>query len=1555
MDPALTTLVTLAAPLMSQITSGILGNRSDALFCDTLRRIRAALQEEGVPVNHELQRAVRQATLQALLYICERYRKELESPASLSGVIQLVLAPPTDLQWINLVISTIQAELLQVRTPTYLPPSSVVDQQLDLLLQPHGGTAHERAVALRLALEAEILSDLERRIPLPADTLPPRVVELLQSGWEEPGADGKPVQVNWFALNCAFFAHYLKQNPEWHLRYLSQLLTRLSGTVTAFGGEWNNLQVEMATLGQGLTERLEAVQQQLLAREERLQGLQSHLNAILPTLVQDMSILPEMARTLQSVRHLAGGRFVKAGHPVDFPRRWHDDALIEDLINRGPFVGRQEVLTGLTQATATGGYLLVTAPAGGGKSTVLAHWVRALREMAPTSAVIYHFFSTSWGTHDINGALACLTEQLLGLHSIQGDVRESEPGTLRTVLHQTLQMRHPTPVLVVLDALDEAQDQSRPGDFPLPQGLLPPRLGQNVVVLFSIRTTDGTATAATLRAHLGIPTLTTLSLPSLDQEAVQELLRQSFSQAVRGKAEDAEWVTHLLEKTGGLPIYLRHLIEQLSYEPEPQWDTLLHQLPRDVQSFISQAAKAVAHFPAWRDALCFLALAPGPLSTTDLRALTVRSGHPLTREDIEAVPWSVKRWLEQQEEEWAFQHLTIAEAYSSRYLEGQEHKDFMSYLLDYGAAWESHRSAFVLRHYPSLLQKAVIDRKTHQTTLYNLARNDTFLRTQDNSQLFSDALALPLHTLQMALLTAIEADDAGTVAEFLLRHARRVAGTRLETPMEALNRGQLLRAWLIAELYPSEQTVLWHLLIAWQLKLNGMTPTAQEILYRLYSKGVEPLLEDWQQESAIAILSQLWDLDEQLFLSLCQSLLSPEDRIKLARIFATSEKTVHLVKLVNVASYEDARVLSALAITLAKLNNFTEAHRCAELILKEQHQWSTWLAIRTLLFIVPLQFENGYADVADHTFERVTKLLQEFHGWELVRGLALLASAKGKAGKQAEALALLETAQQKAHDPATADEPTWLKELATHADSDWATYLQAQDKIEAICAIATAFAATGKALEASSYFREAEQIADNLYEGINDLNARLYYPELLETIIMAQTRCHLFDKARVTAEKIPLLFQKFETLTDIALEQIQLGNSAQATTTLNDIYRLTYDIAPSQRTNQWLSAIALVHIQTDTPQYALTTVQKLLEQQERQLEIPEHRANALWEVTVVQLEIGNISVGENLLQHTLQLLNDGQDNWSQSEVLANVALVQSQLLQLESALATIRAISVPVLKAAILSKIALLEATAGRFDSLQLVTPLALTAIEQEESRDFRWETNWIRANLERAQTLMASSFSNLKDETPPQVWQVSTTEAPDTSDLVHLIKAFKSNHAEMDNPRYLLEQIDALYREENRKPHLYIVTTLIENGLYQAALQFNESINTDKHLLEVLVALAKIPSLAQDELVGQSLIRDEKIAEFFSTSTKATLLRPLVMNIVEMKMNQSKMHTTKHSDSTSNIAEPPAQGKYYHILSQLLVTCAYYLDTAYDVCALLAHLYPQASEQIGFHILQNE
>jgi len=191
-------------------------------------------------------------------------------------------------------------------------------------------------------------------------------------------------------------------------------------------------------------------------------------------------------------------------------------------------------------------------------------------------------------------------------------------------------------------------------------------------------------------------------------------------------------------------------------------------------------------------------------------------------------------------------------------------------LLDWCSHWQDHKSPYALRYYPQHL--LAIQR---YDALYALARSDIFLQAQED--ILTDEPEATLHTLRAALGAAIVQDDAAMIAECCLAHARRLVAITQESPLDALRAGNLKRAWALADLFSMERWVLWHLLLAWELRDQGRRKEAQATLERLQTRHLSRLPEP-QGIYAACLLRHIADLNWDAFNTLAEQMVDSTNR-----------------------------------------------------------------------------------------------------------------------------------------------------------------------------------------------------------------------------------------------------------------------------------------------------------------------------------------------------------------------------------------------------------------------------------------------------------------------------------------------------------------------------------------------------------------------------------------------------------------------------------------------------------------------------------------------------
>ncbi|MEQ9356827.1 SMEK domain-containing protein [Coleofasciculus chthonoplastes] len=527
------------------------------------------------------------------------------------------------------------------------------------------------------------------------------------------------------------------------------------------------------------------------------------------------------------------------------------------------FVGREEERQKLARFLQenSSGLFLVTAPAGFGKTALLANWVKELQNK--DCDIAYHFFNER--TRSIETAYRNLIRQLDADNEFAYDLSSNNKDNLRTILYNGLRSGRQTekPLIIVIDGLDEAGEIFLP-PFPNP-------LPENVFVIASARAEKGQEQKYLEGwTEKGEP----LHLERLSKSAIAQWLREAGNGELAGFADDTSLVNQLDQITQGFPLYLSCLIDDLCHHAPKHIQNiqeLLAQTPKSFEEYVQQQIKRLDELDLpderWQF-FALLAVAKGALTKEDIKAVTKMRDRQLRQMHL---CWQVTRWIRITADNlYAFAHPLLATTFAAKLDDDEDAEDALENLIDYCSHWQEHQSHYALQYYPEHLRE-----EKRWEELYAIARNPDFAATQ--SEQLPNEPDLPLKTVQAALLGAVEEDKAERMAEFVLIHAHRLGQTNAqESPLEALRSDSLKRAWVLADQYEIERCILWYLLLAWELKDEGKLDDARDTLKRLQQKNLPffPIngATDWQHKYAAYFLAHIFEVSEETCLTLHQRL-----------------------------------------------------------------------------------------------------------------------------------------------------------------------------------------------------------------------------------------------------------------------------------------------------------------------------------------------------------------------------------------------------------------------------------------------------------------------------------------------------------------------------------------------------------------------------------------------------------------------------------------------------------------------------------------------------------
>ncbi|RPI23057.1 MAG: ATP-binding protein, partial [Chloroflexota bacterium] len=228
-----------------------------------------------------------------------------------------------------------------------------------------------------------------------------------------------------------------------------------------------------------------------------------------------------------------------------------------------PFGGRArdlEALDGWLSDSGNPRYALLAAPAGRGKSALLAHWVHGLSERQERVRTVYFPISIRFNTNLESVVFSSLAARLAHLHG-EPVLNTSDVQQYRSLFSEYL--RRPLPggerLLVVLDGLDEAAGWQPAAD------LFPHEPPEHLRVLAAARLVAGDPEAAGWLACLGWDRpgkACRLPLGQLDHAGVADILAKMGNPLDRLAAK-IDMVARLYELSQGDPLLVRLYVEAL--------------------------------------------------------------------------------------------------------------------------------------------------------------------------------------------------------------------------------------------------------------------------------------------------------------------------------------------------------------------------------------------------------------------------------------------------------------------------------------------------------------------------------------------------------------------------------------------------------------------------------------------------------------------------------------------------------------------------------------------------------------------------------------------------------------------------------------------------------------------------------------------------------------------------------------------------------------------------------------------------------------------------------
>jgi Domain of unknown function (DUF4062) len=388
------------------------------------------------------------------------------------------------------------------------------------------------------------------------------------------------------------------------------------------------------------------------------------------------------------------------------------DSLLDD---HKIFGGRKDTFQKIDEFVSKpdGGYLVLTAPPGFGKTALLANLVRR------TGGLAYHFFTSSYGTTegaDVRSErffLRNVLQQIAPWRNHIADLPESV-NELAALYYELLLNPFESPHLLVLDGLDEANTK-------MLTRYLKPELPANMHIVASVRDLG-----QDWRHDYSLPPKQTRELPlaGLTTEDVAEILRSAGSTAAEFAADPArlDAVMNIAAypgnpDVGADPLYVRFLVHDIQDGVVTQQN--IGTQPRHLDDYLDgwwnqmKAAAKGDEKKAAQDLLGILTVAVGPIGQQDLEAISAALAGDFTSIFDEVLGRMPRLVAGNHRSGFALAHPRLRE-----YMRKKIHiQAFEQRVLDFCGAWRRNNSHYALAYYVRHLEAAGQLKQLYATVL----------------------------------------------------------------------------------------------------------------------------------------------------------------------------------------------------------------------------------------------------------------------------------------------------------------------------------------------------------------------------------------------------------------------------------------------------------------------------------------------------------------------------------------------------------------------------------------------------------------------------------------------------------------------------------------------------------------------------------------------------------------------------------------------------------------------------------------------------------------------
>jgi len=1504
-------------------------------------------------LNYDLQRAAMKAHLIATLFACEACLQELNDSSTKVGKIKNRIWKNNDTKWLIEVKRSIERQLKEL--PNISPQSSIDYEEayriFDPILQRSSDKQQEKFIKItKEAVLSEIrtqsyknfvgyIEDSELGFALLSEKIMHGwndfelnndfIVQLKLSDNNLP--DEKKDKDRWFWLVCNFFNEEYQTNERLKAAMLKNLLLdnkRCLGKLTISVGKLDASLQKVKTGQENIIDLIQKIKLEV----DREPFYKKYLGLIAKERVENI---------IKS--KIVDSTFV--GRKVEFDK-------IEHFIRENK-----------------SGYFIITAKAGYGKSAFLAKWIdQRLYEnkinYSQRVFLAYHFFSREFtDTKTLESGFTNLLRQIC---IYRAEDFPAETNRMRDTIAGIIKEKQPSenePLIIVIDALDEADGEIDPFTFDLPEG---------VYIIISARA-DKEETPTYLKNWKNLIKTdgsNSLFLGEIEISDVKKWL--SIGKLTKYRLDkDEETIDLIYRKTQGLTLYLRYLIEDIienleKTDSKEQIKSNLENTPNGFGKYIQKQFNELCESLSndWQEEVYSLfgimSVSLSALSEYDVKKLT-----SLKSTEIRGLPSKARRWIrisegEDENRSFSFDHDLIRDVFKKEIFQ-DEKEEFLKNLLVYCSEWRQHnKSIYALQNYPEHLLQAKFFGQ-----LYELARDDLFLESQTKA--FPNQPTIALQTLQISLRGAMEVDNAPAIADFVLRHTHRVLNQTIESPLTAL-RISVLRALSQAELIflkDIERGVLWYLLLAMVLSHKHNTQKAHAILSKLKNRQLSRFTFEIVEELANITFIKLLEINEEAVIAIQKDVLTDSGRARLVRsILNDHQSQLSITKRLEIVT-QLAKMISnplfsgfalyTIATTYGYFSNFKQALEIVKLIPSKDGQ------IYALNYIGRVQASEG-------NIEQANKMLVES------LKIAKLISDKIL---RAEALSSVAVEQARIENFDQANE-IFTEALKTAKSISKKFY-----RIKALSSIAIGLAETGNLKHTNEIFTQELKLA----KSISD---KLEYAIAIDSIANAQANAGAFEKAVELTESVSDSWTRLSAIKPILDAQAKSADVEKANKLFDRAIKIAESTHELMSRQELLSAIAVAQVNKGDLKQALKTAKLATEEWgnsevlisiataeanlghlEKALEVAMtipygwnnwRRAQAIKPALVALINTGDIDKASETFAEALKTDETHFDELNRLTALSSIAIEQAKLGNMNEAdeiiadaLKIAESITDESERDRALSSIAHAYANKGDFEKANkiaggivyegsLIDALNSIAIAQSKFGDINSAAKIFAKAFEIAKS--NSAQSNRQSElssiavAQAKIGNINKANEIFAEALKFIDKAGSFNHG--SSLRSIgVAQIQAGFFDQAKNSF----TTALKT---EYATQFK---GIHALILSAEAGLqAKLGNVDKaDEIFAEALKIAQSLADEWDRSqTLSSLARayPIPGNF-EQALKIAESALINKNSILPEIASVFAEEGSKAYFKQLVIPTSYYLDAAYEMIGMLARVYPTQSNEI--------